>query len=63
MTATEEISQGLITGTAAAYVQAFEMITGHSFTPDLTSGTVLERIRTRLAPLFIDTLASPKARH
>lgn len=52
-----EIPEDLIAGTAAAYVQAFEMITGRTFTPDLTGGTVLERIRARLASLFTDTAA------
>jgi len=52
-----EIPADLIVGTAVAYAQAFEMITGRTFEPDLTGGTVLERIRTRLAPLFTDALA------
>jgi len=47
-----EIPQELITGTAAVYAEAFETITGHSFAPDLGGRTVLERIRTNLAPYF-----------
>lgn len=47
-----EIPQELIAGTAAVYAEAFETITGRSFAPDLGSGTVLERIRTNLAPYF-----------
>ncbi len=47
----------LIVGTAAAYVQAFEMMTGRAFTPDLAGNTVLERIRARLAPLASDARA------
>lgn len=47
-----EIPQELIAGTAAVYVEAFETITGRSFAPDLAGGTVLERIRTNLAPYF-----------
>jgi phosphoribosylaminoimidazole-succinocarboxamide synthase len=49
-----EIPQELIAGTAAVYAEAFETITGRSFAPDLGSGTVLERIRTNLAP-YLDT--------
>jgi len=47
-----EIPQELITGTAAVYAEAFETITGRSFAPDLGGRTVLERIRTNLAPYF-----------
>jgi len=47
-----EIPQELIAGTAAVYAEAFETITGRSFAPDLGSDTVLERIRTNLAPYF-----------
>lgn len=47
-----EIPQELITATAAVYAEAYEMITGHSFAPDLEGVTVLERIRARLSPLF-----------
>jgi phosphoribosylaminoimidazole-succinocarboxamide synthase len=52
-----EIPKELIVSTAAVYAQAFEMITGQSFTPDLTGATVMERIRARLAPLFDEALA------
>jgi hypothetical protein len=37
-----------------------EMITGHPFTPNLTNGTVLERIRTRLPPLLSTRSLDPK---
>lgn len=47
-----DIPEDLIASTAAVYAEAFEMITGRSFAPDLEGDTVLERIRTRLAPLF-----------
>jgi phosphoribosylaminoimidazole-succinocarboxamide synthase len=47
-----EIPQELIARTAAVYAEAFETITGRLFAPDLGSGTVLERIRTNLAPYF-----------
>ncbi|MFC3125208.1 phosphoribosylaminoimidazolesuccinocarboxamide synthase [Pseudoroseomonas globiformis] len=47
-----EIPEQLILDTAAVYIEAFETITGQSFTPDLDGETVLERIRARLAPLF-----------
>lgn len=46
------IPQALIADTAAVYAEAFEMITGGPFAPDLEGATVLERIRGRLAPLF-----------
>jgi phosphoribosylaminoimidazole-succinocarboxamide synthase len=47
-----EIPQELIAGTAAVYAEAFETITGRPFAPDLSGGSVLERIRTNLAPFF-----------
>ena len=47
-----EIPQDLIVRTAAVYAEAFETITGRSFAPDLAGASVLERIRTRLTPLF-----------
>ena len=47
-----EIPQELIAGTAAVYAEAFETITGRSLAPDLGGSTVLERIRTNLAPFF-----------
>jgi len=48
-----EIPQDLIIGTAAVYAEAFETITGRTFAPDLEGATVLDRIRARLAPLFV----------
>jgi len=48
-----EIPLDLITSTAAVYAEAFQMITGRSFAPDLAGATVLERIRARLSPLFV----------
>jgi phosphoribosylaminoimidazole-succinocarboxamide synthase len=47
-----EIPQDLILATSAVYAEAFETITGQDFEPDLAGATVLERIRSRLAPLF-----------
>src|SRR5690606_1121545 len=47
-----EIPQEMILDTSAIYIEAFETITGQTFVPDLEGETVLERIRTRLAPLF-----------
>ena len=47
-----EIPAELIIGTTNTYAEAFETITGQTFTPDLEGATVLERIRARLAPLF-----------
>jgi phosphoribosylaminoimidazole-succinocarboxamide synthase len=46
------IPQELILGTAAVYAEAFETITGEAFAPDRDGGTVLDRIRDRLAPFF-----------
>lgn len=47
-----EIPGELIASTAAVYAEAYEMITGRDFAPDLSGATVLQRIRDRLAPLF-----------
>lgn len=47
-----EIPQDLILGATSTYVAAFEAITGQAFAPDLEGATVLERIHTRLSPLF-----------
>ena len=47
-----EIPQAMILDTASVYVEAFETITGQHFEPDAAGNTVLERIRSRLAPLF-----------
>lgn len=46
------IPQDLILGTSAVYAEAFETITGRTFTPDVSGATPLERIRARLAPYF-----------
>ncbi|WP_062208847.1 phosphoribosylaminoimidazolesuccinocarboxamide synthase [Aureimonas sp. AU12] len=47
-----EIPEDMILDTALVYVEAFETITGRFFEPDLSGDSVLERIHTRLAPLF-----------
>jgi phosphoribosylaminoimidazole-succinocarboxamide synthase len=47
-----EIPDDLILGTAAVYIQAFETITGQGFALPEHAGTVLERVRANLAPLF-----------
>ena len=44
------IPDELIAATSAVYVEAYETITGQPFVPDLSGATVLDRIRTRLAP-------------
>ena len=49
-----DIPGELIASTAAVYAEAYEMITGRDFAPDLSGATVLERIRGRLAPLFAE---------
>ena len=47
-----EIPVDLIEQTSAVYIEAFETITGQRFVPDLSGASVLERIRTNLAPYF-----------
>jgi phosphoribosylaminoimidazole-succinocarboxamide synthase len=42
----------MIEATSAVYIQAFEAITGETFVPDLEGATVLDRVRTHLAPYF-----------
>jgi phosphoribosylaminoimidazole-succinocarboxamide synthase len=49
-----EIPGDLILGTAAVYAEAFAMITGRKFEPDLEGVTPLERIRGRLRPFFAE---------
>ncbi|KQT46274.1 phosphoribosylaminoimidazole-succinocarboxamide synthase [Aureimonas sp. Leaf454] len=46
------IPADLVFETALVYVEAFETITGQTFAPDLAGASVLERIRSRLMPLF-----------
>lgn len=48
-----EIPADMIEKTARAYIEAFEMITGQIFVPDLSGATVLERVRGNLAQFFI----------
>ena len=47
-----EIPEDLILATAAVYIQAYETITGQSFSVPEDSGPVLDRIRANLAPLI-----------
>jgi phosphoribosylaminoimidazole-succinocarboxamide synthase len=47
-----EIPQDFIVDTAAVYIQAFEMITGKTFTLPPGDGPVLDRIRANLARFF-----------
>lgn len=47
-----EIPTELIEQTSAVYIEAFEKITGQRFVPDLSGASVLDRIRTNLAPYF-----------
>lgn len=49
-----EIPEDFILATTAVYIQAFETITGQSFTPPGTDEPVLERVRRNLAPYFQD---------
>lgn len=46
------IPSSVIEATAEVYRGAFEKITGASFEPDRTGATVLDRVRTNLAPYF-----------
>ena len=47
-----EIPRDLVEQTSKVYIQAYEQITGKTFTPDLSGATVLERIRENLKPYF-----------
>ncbi len=47
-----EIPADLIEQTSHIYVQAYEAITGNRFSPDLSEGSVLERLRKNLRPYF-----------
>lgn len=47
-----EIPAEMIEKTSRVYIDAFEAITGTTFVPDLTGDTVLDRVRTNLAPYF-----------
>jgi phosphoribosylaminoimidazole-succinocarboxamide synthase len=47
-----DIPEELILGTAAVYIEAYETITGQSFQLPSETGTVLDRVRANLAPLF-----------
>lgn len=47
-----EIPQEMIARTAQVYIDAYEAITGQTFTPDTSGDTPLARIRTNLAPFF-----------
>lgn len=47
-----EIPAEMIAKTARAYVDAFEMITGQRFEPDLAGATVLDRVRDNLSRYF-----------
>ncbi|CAN7528716.1 phosphoribosylaminoimidazolesuccinocarboxamide synthase [Bosea sp. LjRoot9] len=46
------IPAALVEQTSRVYIQAYEMITGQTFAPDLSGATVLDRIRANLAPYF-----------
>ncbi|MBL4926729.1 phosphoribosylaminoimidazolesuccinocarboxamide synthase [Fuscibacter oryzae] len=47
-----EIPAEMIEKTARAYIEAYEMITGTAFVPDLTGETVLARVRSNLRQFF-----------
>lgn len=47
-----EIPADLIEQTSHIYLQAYEAITGNRFAPDLSDGSVLERLRKNLRPYF-----------
>jgi phosphoribosylaminoimidazole-succinocarboxamide synthase len=49
-----EIPADMIEKTARAYIEAFEMITGQIFFPDLAGETVLARVRGNLRQFFTD---------
>lgn len=47
-----EIPQEMIQQTAQVYIDAYEAITGRTFTPDTSGDTPLARVRANLAPWF-----------
>ena len=47
-----DIPQAMIDATSKVYIEAYEAITGQTFTPDLTGATPLDRIRANLSPYF-----------
>ncbi|MCJ8140273.1 phosphoribosylaminoimidazolesuccinocarboxamide synthase [Falsirhodobacter halotolerans] len=48
-----EIPADMIATTSAAYVEAYETITGQTFVPDTTGVSPLDRVRQNLSPWFI----------
>jgi phosphoribosylaminoimidazole-succinocarboxamide synthase len=48
-----DIPEDLVLATAAVYIEAFETITGQTFEVPASEGSVLDRIRANLAPLFM----------
>jgi phosphoribosylaminoimidazole-succinocarboxamide synthase len=42
----------MIAQTSQVYIDAYEMITGERFVPDMTGDTPLARVRANLAPYF-----------
>ncbi len=47
-----EIPADLIAATSQVYIDAFEAITGQTFVPNMDGDTVLDRVRSNLAPYF-----------
>ena len=47
-----QIPEEMIAETARVYMQAYTAITGQAFEPDLSGSSVLDRVRTNLAPYF-----------
>lgn len=47
-----EIPAEMIAQTSATYIEAYEMITGQTFTPDASGASVLDRVRQNLTPYF-----------
>ncbi len=47
-----DIPDDMIAATSAAYIEAFETITGSTFVPDMGGDTPLARVRANLAPYF-----------
>jgi len=48
-----DIPSEIIAATSRTYIDAYQAITGQTFTPDLTGDTPLDRIRANLAPYFV----------
>ena len=47
-----DIPADLIAATSQVYIDAYQAITGQTFVPDMNGDTMLDRVRSNLAPYF-----------